>query len=428
MKNIETIEYAIHSATGLFPPMSDEDFAQLKADIEQNGQKMPILVYRNKIVDGRERLRACRELGIDPVFEDVGKLDMPTQSFIVSQNLHRRHLSDSQRAMIAAKLSNTKKGTNQHTAEAVSQKQAASACNVSVDSLQRASKVLESGYEDLIQSVESGELDVSNAATLITLSQEELDDLVNRSAKEKIDRAKRKREEDREKIRKDKLKHIEEARKNSQPFDHGVGPFNVIYADPPWDYMSEVQLGYPTMKLDDICNLLRGSQSVASDAVLFLWVPASLIAEGLKVLEAWGFRYITHAVWHKGEGGMGSYFRVTHEVLMFATRGSTAIPEVPTEARPGSVFSYKRGMHSQKPSEIYGVIERMYPELPKMELFRRGVPRAGWHCWGNEVQHGPAVPLGQQIVEAMAVEPVAGEVIETAVAGDAVNDSVPQAA
>lgn len=428
MKTIENTEYLIHSAAALFPPMSDAEFAELKADIETNGQQMPILVYRNKIVDGRERLRACHELGIEPVYKDVGKLDVPTQAFIVSQNLHRRHLSGGQRSLIAAKLSNTKKGANQHTAEAVSQKQAAEACKVSADSVQRAVKVLESGHEGLIQVVESGELDISNAAALVTLAQDELDELVKRSAKEMIARAKKEREEVRDELRKLKLKQIDETRKNSQPFDHGVGPFNVIYADPPWDYIPEVQLGYPTMKLDDICDLLRGSQAVSSDAVLFLWVPASRIVDGLKVIEAWGFRYITHAVWNKGEGGMGSYFRITHEVLMFATRGSTVIPEVPTEARPGSVFSYKRGMHSQKPSEIYGVIERMYPELPKMELFRRGVPRDGWYSWGNEVQHGPAAPLEQQIADAMAVEPVAGEVIEMAVAGDAVNDSVPQAA
>ena len=113
---------------------------------------------------------------------------------------------------------------------------------------------------------------------------------------------------------------------------------------------------------------------------------------------------------------------------MFATRGSASIPEVPTEARPGSVFTYKRGMHSQKPEELYGVIERMYPELPKMELFRRGVSRDGWYSWGNEVQHGPATPLGQQIVDAMAVEPVAGELVEMAETGDAVNDLEQQAA
>ncbi|TDQ75492.1 Spo0J and IME4 domain-containing protein [Paraburkholderia silvatlantica] len=428
MKNIENTEYLIHSAAALFPPMSDEEFAELKADIEKNGQQMEILVYRNKIVDGRQRLRACHELGIEPAYKDVGKLDVPTQAFIVSQNLHRRHLSGSQRSMIAAKLSNTKKGANQHTAEAVSQKQAAEACKVSVDSVQRAAKVLESGHEGLIQSVESGKLDVSNAAAMITLSRDELDEQVKRSAKEMIARAKKEREEARNELRKRKLEQIEETRKNSQPFDHSVGPFNVIYADPPWDYIPEVQLGYPTMKLDAICDLLRGSKAVSSDAVLFLWIPASLIVEGLKVIKAWGFRYITHAIWHKGESGMGSYFRMTHEVLMFATRGSTVIPEVPTEARPGSVFTYKRGMHSQKPEELYGVIERMYPELPKMELFRRGVSRDGWYAWGNEVQHGPATPLGQQIVDAMAVEPVVGELVEMAEAGDAVNDLEPQAA
>jgi N6-adenosine-specific RNA methylase IME4 len=62
------------------------------------------------------------------------------------------------------------------------------------------------------------------------------------------------------------------------------------------------------MKLDAICDLLRGSKAVSHDAVLFLWVPASLIADGLKVIEAWGFRCFTHAIWHKGGERHGLVF------------------------------------------------------------------------------------------------------------------------
>lgn len=417
----------VHPATGLFPAMRNEEFWQLKQDIRNSGQKMPILVHHNQIVDGRQRLRACRELGIDPVFLAVPTLGMSVQSYIVSQNLHRRHLDDSQRAMIAARLTNTSLGANQHTAQAVSQKQAAADLDVSVDSLQRASKVIKAGHDGLIEAVDSGRLDVSNAVALITLSQDELDKLVTESAEKLTEAAKRARKEESEKRRKLQANAVQAIRNLNRPFDHTVGPFNVVYADPPWDYMAETTLGYPTMATSEICDLLRDSNSVADDAALFLWVPASLVGDGLKVIEAWGFRYITQAIWHKGASGMGQYFRVNHEVLLFGLRGHR-MPQVAAESRSASVFQFDRRVHSQKPDEFYEVIEAMYPDLPKMELFRRGVPRDGWHCWGNEVQHGPAVPLGQQIVDAMAVEPTAGELVEVDEAGDAVNDPVPQAA
>jgi len=434
IESIQAItEYAIHSETDIFPSMSNEEFRLLKADIKKHGQKMAILVYRNKIVDGRQRLRACRELGIEPWFTDTGKLEMPTRSFIVSQNLHRRHLGDGQRALIAAKLVSTKKGANQHTAEAVSQKQAAKVCHVSIDSVQRAMKVLESRHDGLLKSVENGELDISSAAVLSSLPTEELDELAEKPTKAKTDRAKAIRLAGQEEQHKQKLavkkKHIAKLRESSEPFDHAVGPFDVIYADPPWDHISEVELGYPTMKIDAICDLLRDSRAVAVDSALFLWVPASLIAEGLKVIEAWGFRYVTQAIWHKCENGMGTYFRINHEVLMFAIRCGG--PSAPAGLPFGSVISKPRGMHSQKPDKFYEVIESMYPNCSKMELFRRGVPREGWYCWGNEVQHGPAVPLGQRILDAMVVERMAGEVVElmkTEKVVEAVNDPVPQAA
>jgi len=420
-------QFEVHSAAGLFPAMRDDEFAQLKADIREHGQKMPILVYHNKIVDGRQRLRACRELGIEPVFVAIEDLGMPVQSFVVSQNLHRRHLDDSQRAMIAARLTKTKVGANQHTAQAVSQKQAAADLKVSVDSLQRASKVIQSGHEGLIEAVDSGKIDVSNAGALVILPQKELDELVKKEAKDLLEQAKQVRADERERVRQVKLAQLDHIRAGNKPFDHSVGPFNVVYADPPWDYLSELSVGYPTMKLDEICNLLRDSKAVAYDAVLFLWVPASLMAEGLKVIEAWGFKYRTQAIWHKGGSGMGPYFRVNHEVLMLATRGNT-MPEVPAKSRFTSVFQYDRRAHSQKPDEFYEVIEKMYPELPKMELFRRGVPRDGWYCWGNEVQDRPIAQLEQQIIDAMQVEQVADDMEHVSEMGNASNDTMLEAA
>lgn len=92
-----------HAVANLFPPMSDDEFSALRADISANGLREPIWIYDGKIIDGRNRYRACLELKIEPETREWdGKGSLV--SFVVSQNLHRRHLSSSQRAMLGAEI------------------------------------------------------------------------------------------------------------------------------------------------------------------------------------------------------------------------------------------------------------------------------------------------------------------------------------
>jgi ParB-like chromosome segregation protein Spo0J len=93
----------IHEVANLFPPMSDTDFASLRESIRAIGQSDPIWVWQGKVIDGRHRLRACNELGIEPKiceWDGLGSLI----AFVVARNLTRRHLDESQRAMVAARL------------------------------------------------------------------------------------------------------------------------------------------------------------------------------------------------------------------------------------------------------------------------------------------------------------------------------------
>ena len=84
---------------------------------------------------------------------------------------------------------------------------------------------------------------------------------------------------------------------------------------------------------------------------------------------------------------MGYYFRQQHELLLVATKGN--LPPPKPEDRLPSVFESRRTKHSEKPAIVYEAIERMYPELPKIELFARGQARSGWSVWGNESRaHG----------------------------------------
>lgn len=86
-------------------------------------------------------------------------------------------------------------------------------------------------------------------------------------------------------------------------------------------------------------------------------------------------------VWDKGKIGMGYHARSRHEHLLIAKKGTPAVPE--PSNRPPSIFEYPRSNHSAKPLECYDMIESMYPDLPKVELFCR-TPREGWNVWGFE--------------------------------------------
>ena len=102
-----------HPFADVFPILEGDAFQALEKDIEARGQQEPIWVYEGKILDGRNRYRACQRLGREPKVQDyVG--DDPI-GFVLSANLHRRHLNEGQRAMVAANLSNLVLGANQHT-------------------------------------------------------------------------------------------------------------------------------------------------------------------------------------------------------------------------------------------------------------------------------------------------------------------------
>lgn len=93
----------VHPVAALFPLMGEEEFASLKADIAANGQREPVWLHQGRLIDGRNRYRACTELGLEPktaTWDGNGSL----VAFVVSLNLHRRHLSAGQRAMVAAEM------------------------------------------------------------------------------------------------------------------------------------------------------------------------------------------------------------------------------------------------------------------------------------------------------------------------------------
>lgn len=179
--------------------------------------------------------------------------------------------------------------------------------------------------------------------------------------------------------------------------------FGCVVSDPPWSFSNKgtraaADNHYPTMSLSQVLRI-PVDEWVAPDACLFLWVPSAMLADGLRVMDFWGFSQKQTLVWVKStaEGklqiGLGNYFRHAHELVLFGTRGrfKALVHNLPT------VFWAPRGKHSAKPEALQDMAEKIAPG-PYLEMFARR-QRPGWHTWGGEV---PAQPDPSLLVNALA--------------------------
>ena len=176
--------------------------------------------------------------------------------------------------------------------------------------------------------------------------------------------------------------------------------YKTVLADPPWNEQGggRIRRGadrhYNLMSKEEIIDYMR-KVSIAEDAHLYLWVTNNHLTEGLEVMHALGFKYVTNIAWVKDRIGLGQYFRGQHELCLFGTKGKqpyktgTAGRSCCTE--PSVIFA-NRTEHSKKPEAMYAKIENTsYP--PFVELFARQ-RRSGWDSVGNQLE-----PYTQQRME-----------------------------
>lgn len=184
-----------HPVAELFPLMSADEFDALCSDIRENGLREAIWTHEDAIIDGRNRFNACIKTGKEPryrAWDGVGSLT----GFVVSLNLKRRHLSESQRAMVAQKLATWVSGDNQfkklgegsQICEPISQSVAAEMLNVSPRLVSSARKIVRDGVPEIAAMVESGEMQVSEAAEIVELPQGKQKRIIKRgrSARRKL--------------------------------------------------------------------------------------------------------------------------------------------------------------------------------------------------------------------------------------------------
>jgi hypothetical protein len=257
----ENPERKFHAVAELFPLLEGEAFEDLVKDIERNGLREAILLdAEGSIVDGRNRYRACQVAGVEPRYEEW-KGEGSLEEASLSLNLRRRHLGESQRAMVAARLAKRMEteavrrrgrhqGQNRANLPGIefgdSRAKAALRVNVSARLTSYAMKVLRDGCEELVEAVGNGKLAVSTAAAVAGLPEAEQKRLVEAGPKEA-------------------LRRVREMRGGREGAPE-LGKFGVVAAE-------------------------RGTLAGSREAVTLLWVATAGIAAAVEALKARGFRY-----------------------------------------------------------------------------------------------------------------------------------------
>lgn len=398
-----------HAFANLFPLIEGTAFDELVADIAARGLREPILLLDGQILDGRNRYRASRAAGVITSDESIEPKDarhfvrfIPAADgdpleFVISKNMHRRHLADGARAIIAAEIATLTRGrpgsgesigTENPPIGGITTAQASAMMNVPERSVERAKVVRDHGAGELVQAVKRGDVSVSAAADLSSLSlpeQRRLIEGLDRRAVSAVVKS----------IRDEKTAE-KKAKRAGREADLAVKQralpekrYGVIYADPEWrfePYSRETGMDraadnhYPTTPTNDI--VLRPVGGIAAkDCVLFLWATAPMLLSAIRVLQNWGFEYKSHFIWGKDRIGNGYWNRNRHELLLIGTRGNIPAPALGEQW--DSLLDAPVSEHSAKPDCFTEMIEAYFPNLPKIELNARRA-RPGWDAWGLE--------------------------------------------
>ncbi|WP_246681587.1 MT-A70 family methyltransferase [Mesorhizobium sp. B1-1-2] len=399
-----------HPLAELFPLLPEQEMHELADDIVTYGQRVPIVLLDGMVLDGRNRLAACRFAEVEPVFtEFVG--DDPLD-FVLSLNLRRRHLSESQRAMVAAQIVDWDRGINQATAGSANlpTREAARRLSISERAVIAAKRIRDHGAVELVEAIRSGRVSVHAGEALSNLAVEAQREVLAREEREIVARAKEiraARQKLRHAVRLTNMDLIAERGRESAPATL-ARIYPVYYGDPCWQYAvrSEVtgreksaENHYPTMPTDEICTLLAGLIGGEHPAVCFLWATNPMLLDGVRVLAACGFTYVHHWIWDKEVAGTGYWGRDRHEILLIGRRGDIAAPLPGTQ--PETVYRERKGRHSAKPDWFAEQIEKLFPGLAKLELFARAA-RPGWDSWGFEAEPAAEAAKKQRTRKAVA--------------------------
>jgi len=369
-----------HKFADIFPMIEGEELEQLKSDIKEQGLLQPIILYEGKILDGRNRNKACEQLGIKPEFKNY-EGNKPLE-FVISENLKRRHLTASQRAVIAvdimpmleeearkrrkdtegrpSKLVVNLPPVNKKAMENKSSTQAGKLANVGEKYVRDIKKLRDEGRKNNIEEIRSGK------KTLQDIKKE------------------------------DRLIKIKKQREDLDKtiLEKPTGEFDVIVIDPPWKYdgdkYKEQEDGLPaycpngfrgsapyiTMSLEEIKNI---NLPAKEDCVLWLWTTNTFLPDCYPLLKEWGFELKSMVTWDKEHIGTGRWLRSQTEHCLLAIKGTPFF----NNTKWSTLIKEKRTTHSTKPEIFYKMVDEICAGR-KLDYFARK-KRKGWDVYGDEI-------------------------------------------
>lgn len=377
-----------HELANLFPLMNDAEIQNLANDIQQNGLRNPIVLFENKILDGRNRYRACLKNNIE--IKTINYSGTNALNDVISWNLHRRHLNESQRAMIAVKLENMKRGGDKPTIKNIAQTTTIDDVNLHNRSQQSATenkskielqpkKPVEISRKQAAKQLNVSQKSVANAKVIIKKAvAEQIKDI--ESGKKSINKVLKEIANKENKVR------LETVAK--QEIVKPTGKFDVIVIDPPWplDFAihpgrpNQVALKYPTMTIDEIKALKVPADD---NCHIFLWTTQKFLNESFDILAQWGAIYRYCFVWHKNNGFQ--VIGMPKSNCEFCLYGKIGDPKFIDTKAFNTCFNADQTEHSEKPQFFYDMLNRVTAGR-RLDMFNRREIK-GFSGYGNEVKH-----------------------------------------
>lgn len=364
----------------VMPPLSGDEYEELKADIKARGVLVPVEYDEHgNVLDGHHRVRACEELGIAewPRVVRLGLSEAGKLTHARQLNLARRHLDRTQkRALIAQQLRETPQLSNRQIAE-----------SLGVDHKTVAAE--REGLESI------GEIPQCDRETSDgRLYPREREPAERPVAYRYIDETPAGREavvQSAKDVRAARTAEVvarnNALRREAASLAVPAGQYRTVVIDPPWPMKiierdvrpGQVGMHYPTMALDEIKAI---ELPLAEQATVYLWTTQKFLPDAFEVLRAWGLEYRFTMVWKK-PGGPQPYNLPQYncEFILVGTRGSLLFLDT---KQFFTAFDAPRREHSRKPDEFYGLVRRVSP-APRIDWFSRE-PRDGFEQFGAEAE------------------------------------------
>ena len=382
----------------LIPPLTEKEFKRLEASILEEGCRDALVLWNDTLVDGHNRYRVCDKHGI--AFKTVQR-DFADRNavklWMLSNQLGRRNLNDFQRIemvrkcedavkaqakerqrggqggiLLRIKLSEAnseiqndvannegKAAPNPKLSKGKTTEELGAMAGVSHSTYEHAAAVLDNAPETIIKAVRTGDMSINKAYQYVKRAEKEAQ-----------------REEARQ-------RNTEKIKTISSPLE-AQGLFQTIVIDPAWDYSEEgdndafgrIKPSYQTMPMKEI-EALPIARISDENCHLYIWVTNRTLQKAFRLVEMWGFRYITCLTWIKPHFGVGNYYRSQTEHVLFGVKGQQPLKRHDV----GTWFEAPCGQHSEKPDEFYKLVETC-SFAPYIDIFGRK-EREGWTVWGE---------------------------------------------